>query len=126
MKNISYLDIDIYYYMLYVDGMKTAKEPCPQDLSIEDLARMAKVLKLLAHPYRLKIVDLLESAESAPVHRLVEQLGLTQAATSNHLKKMLRIGLVKRQRRGKEVWYSLGDRRSLTILNCMRAKKGIA
>jgi hypothetical protein len=28
------------------------------------------------------------------------------------------------QRRGKEVWYSVGDRRSLTILNCMRAKKG--
>jgi DNA-binding transcriptional ArsR family regulator len=104
--------------------MKTAKEPCPQDLSIEDLARMAKVLKLLAHPYRLKIVDLLESAGSAPVHRLVEQLGLPQAVTSNHLKKMLRIGLVKRERRGKEVWYSLGDRRSLTILNCMRAKKG--
>ena len=56
----------------------------------------------------------------------MEQLGLPQAATSNHLKKMLRIGLVECQRRGKEVWYSLGDRRSLTILNCMRAKKGAA
>ena len=37
---------------------------------------------------------------------------------------MLRIGLVACRRRGKEVWYSLGDRRSLAILNCMRAKKG--
>ena len=43
--------------------MKMNTPPCPQDLSIADLARMAKVLKLLAHPYRLKIIDLLESAE---------------------------------------------------------------
>ncbi len=105
-------------------GMKAKKQSCPENLSIADLARMAKVLKLLAHPYRLKIIDLLESAESAPVHRLVEELALPQAVVSNHLKKMLRIGLVECQRRGKEVWYSLGDRRSLTILNCMRAKKG--
>lgn len=104
--------------------MKTAKEPCPQNLSIDDLARMAKVLKLLAHPYRLKIIDILESEESAPVHRLVAALGLPQAVTSNHLKKMLRLGLVECQRQGKEVWYSLGDRRSLTILNCMRTKHG--
>jgi ArsR family transcriptional regulator len=104
--------------------MKTEIQPCPKDLTIADLARMAKVLKLLAHPYRLKIIDLLESAGAAPVHALMEQLGLSQAITSNHLKKMLRIGLVKCQRRGKEVWYSLGDRRSLTILNCMRTKHG--
>jgi DNA-binding transcriptional ArsR family regulator len=85
---------------------------------------MAKVLKLLAHPYRLKIVDLLETGGDAPVHRLVERLSLPQAVTSNHLKKMRRVGLVESERRGKEVWYSVGDRRSLTILNCMRAKKG--
>ena len=104
--------------------MKVKNQPCPANLSIEDLARMAKVLKLLAHPYRLKIVDILESEESAPVHALMERLGLSQAVTSNHLKKMLRVGLVASKRRGKEVWYSLGDRRSLTILNCMRAKHG--
>jgi DNA-binding transcriptional ArsR family regulator len=105
-------------------GMKAKNPPCPKNLSIDDLARMAKVLKLLAHPYRLKIVDILESEESAPVHALMDRLDLPQAVVSNHLKKMLRIGLVECQRRGKEVWYSLGDRRSLTILNCMRAKKG--
>ena len=106
--------------------MKAKIQPCPQNLSIEDLARMAKVLKLLAHPYRLKIVDILETEDAVPVHALVERLDLPQAVVSNHLKKMLRAGLVACQRRGKEVWYSVGDRRSLTILNCMRAKKGTA
>lgn len=104
--------------------MNANSPPCPQDISIDDLARMAKVLKLLAHPYRLKIIDLLETGGDSPVHRLMERLDLPQAATSNHLKKMRRVGLVECQRQGKEIWYSLGDRRSLTILNCMRAKKG--
>ena len=104
--------------------MKTKIKPCPQDLAIDDLARMAKVLKLLAHPYRLKIVDILETGDSAPVHALVEKLDLPQALTSGHLKKMRRVGLVECERRGKEIWYRLGDRRSLTILNCMRAKHG--
>ena len=107
-------------------GMKAQIPPCPQNLSIADLARMAKVLKLLAHPYRLKIVDILETEDAVPVHALMERLDLPQAVVSNHLQKMLRAGLVARQRRGKECWYSVGDRRSLTILNCMRAKKGAA
>lgn len=107
-------------------GMKANIPPCPQNLSIADLARMAKVLKLLAHPYRLKIVDILETEDAVPVHALMERLDLPQAVVSNHLQKMLRAGLVARQRRGKECWYSVGDRRSLTILNCMRAKKGAA
>ena len=105
-------------------GMKAKSQPCPQNLTIADLARMAQVLKLLAHPYRLKIVDILESEEAIPVHGLVDRLGLPQAGVSGHLKKMLRAGLVAAERRGKEVWYSVGDRRSMTILNCMRAKKG--
>ena len=104
--------------------MKTNRTPCPQNLSIADLARMAKILKLLAHPYRLKIIDLLESGGDAPVHRLMDRLDLPQAATSSHLQKMRRAGLVECRRQGKEIWYSLGDRRSLTILNCMRAKQG--
>lgn len=106
--------------------MKMKIPPCPQNLSIADLARMAKVLKLLAHPYRLKIVDILETEDAVPVHALMERLDLPQAVVSNHLQKMLRAGLVAHQRRGKEVWYSVGDRRSLTILNCMRTKKGAA
>jgi len=111
--------------MEYVGRMKTGKGLCSQDLSVDELARMAKVLKLLAHPYRLKIIDLLDSNGATPVHQLMEQLALPQAATSTHLIQMKRIGLVECERRGKEMWYRVGDRRSLTILNCMRAKQGM-
>ncbi len=104
--------------------MKSRKPPCPRSLlSVDDLARTAKTLKLLSHPCRLRIIERLESDRAAPVHRLTEELGLPQAAVSSHLTKLLRAELVQRERRGKEVWYSLGDPRSLAILNCMRARK---
>ena len=85
---------------------------------------MAQVLKLLAHPHRLKIIEILESEDEAPVHVIVERLGLPQGATSQHLNQMRRANLINAERRGKEVWYQIADRRSLTILNCIRGKGG--
>ncbi len=90
----------------------------------ELLERMAQVLKLLAHPQRLKIIDLLDREEQCPVHTLTTRLGIPQAAVSLHLNQMKRAGLVASERRGQEVWYRISDPRSLTILNCIRSKKG--
>ncbi|MBN1268384.1 MAG: winged helix-turn-helix transcriptional regulator [Kiritimatiellae bacterium] len=90
------------------------------------LARMADVLRQLAHPQRLKIVEILNEAGEAPVHEIVERLGLPQAATSQHLGHLKGIGIVEAARRGKEVWYSIADRRSIKILNCIRGKGGVS
>jgi DNA-binding transcriptional ArsR family regulator len=90
-------------------------------LSLELLERMAGVLRLLAHPHRLKIIELLERG-AAPVHLIRGRLGLPHAATSQHLNQMKRIGLVRSERRGKEVWYAIADPRSVTILDCIRKK----
>ena len=86
------------------------------------LERMAHVLKLLAHPHRLRLIEILERTGGAPVHALVARLRLPQGATSQHLNQMRRVGLVVAERRGREVWYRIGDRRALTILNCIRQK----
>jgi DNA-binding transcriptional ArsR family regulator len=94
------------------------------NLSYETLTRMAQVLKLLAHPHRLKIIEVLEREDKAPVHTLVKRLGLSQSVTSQHLNQMRRGGLVSAERRGKEVLYRIADQRSLTILNCIRGKGG--
>ncbi len=93
-------------------------------LPTELLERMADVLRLLAHPDRLRVIELLESCGSAPVFKIVESLRLPQAATSQHLNQMKRIGLIRGERRGKEVWYSIADPRALTILGCIRKKHG--
>lgn len=93
-------------------------------LPIEFLERTAKVLKLLAHPYRLKIIEILEGEEEGvPVHEIILSLGIAQAAVSQHLNSMARVGLVESSRRGKEVWYRISDPSTLTILNCIRCRR---
>lgn len=92
------------------------------DLSVEFLAHAAVVLKLLAHPQRLRIVELLEQNQELPVRDLVEALGLSQPAVSQHLTKMRQVGLVWGARKGKEVWYRIVDDRAVSVLNCIRSK----
>lgn len=93
------------------------------NLSPELLERMAQTLKLLAHAHRLRIVEILEQCDSAPVFEIMQQLELPQAVTSQHLNAMRRVGLLNGERRGKEVWYSIADPRALTILDCIRKKQ---
>ena len=92
-------------------------------LSIELLERMAVILRLLAHPQRLKVIEFLEARKEAPVYEIMKHLALPQAATSQHLNQMKRVGLVRSSRHGREVWYGIADPRSLKILNCIRGKE---
>lgn len=96
--------------------------PCLGELSVELLERMAGALKILAHVQRLKLVEILQREGEAPVHVLMERVGLPQATISQHLNQMRRAGLVRAVRRGKEVWYSISDPSALTILDCIRKK----
>lgn len=89
-------------------------------LPIGLLERMAVVLRVLAHPHRLKVIEMLEERVAAPVSQIQLAIKLPQSATSQHLNHMKKVGLVKSTRRGKEVWYEINDTRALTILNCIR------
>lgn len=104
-----------------------AKSSCGSaELSIEYLQRVASMLRLLAHPHRLKLVEALEGLDEAPVHVLMERLRLPQAPTSQHLSLMRKVGLLEARRRGREVWYAIADRRCLGVLNCIREKRSAA
>ncbi len=97
-------------------------EPCLSEIPMDLLERMAGALKVLAHPCRLKMVELLQREGDAPVHQIMDRIRLPQATISQHLNQMRRAGLVKATRRGKEVWYGIADPRALTILDCIRKK----
>jgi ArsR family transcriptional regulator len=98
-------------------------ETCSPELSMDLLERMAGALKILAHPCRLKLAEILQREGEAPVHAVMTRLMLPQATISQHLNQMRRAGLVKASRRGKEVWYSIADPSALTILDCIRRKQ---
>ena len=93
------------------------------DLPAELLQKMAGVLAVLAHPARLRIVEILQAEGEAPVHRITDRLALPQAAASHHLNKMKAAGLLAAERRQKEVWYRIAEPSTLTILDCIRKKR---
>jgi DNA-binding transcriptional ArsR family regulator len=88
-------------------------------LKVEALQRAAETLKMLAHPQRLRLIEILEREREVPVYALVEETGFPQAVVSQHLNQMRRVGLLDSERRGKEMWYSISDPRALSILNCI-------
>jgi DNA-binding transcriptional ArsR family regulator len=104
----------------------TRKPTKSASLPVALLERMAITLRVLAHPLRLKIIEMLEADKEAPVSRIQEMINLPQAATSQHLNHMKRVGLLSSERRGKEVWYAIADRRAITILGCIRKNHGDA
>jgi len=91
----------------------------------EVLAAKTKVLKALAHPARLWMVEQLEGGERC-VCELVEGLGLDFSTVSKHLLVLKNAGVVADDKRGKQVFYSLKVPCVLNFMHCVEAviKKG--
>lgn len=68
----------------------------------------AELLRALASPHRVAIVDLLGTRPHR-VHEIVEALGVEQPLVSQHLKVLRDARLLSSVRQGKEVVYSLAD-----------------
>ena len=77
-------------------------------MSLEEAAATAALFKALSDPARVRIVNMLATAD-APVCvcELVPALGLSQPTVSHHLKKLADVGLLDRERRGTWAYYSL-------------------
>jgi DNA-binding transcriptional ArsR family regulator len=73
-----------------------------------DLQSRATVFKALADEKRLKILALLRFREMC-VCELTAALGLTQPNLSHHVRRLENAGLVRSEKRGKWVYYSLSD-----------------
>ncbi|GAB3819552.1 metalloregulator ArsR/SmtB family transcription factor [Pontibacter rugosus] len=89
----------------------------------EKLDKAAYVLKCVAHPVRISIIDLLEQRERLTVSQLQEVLSIEQSLLSHHLTNMRDKGIVKTQREGKNVYYSLTDTTITTIIECIKGSK---
>jgi ArsR family transcriptional regulator, arsenate/arsenite/antimonite-responsive transcriptional repressor len=81
------------------------QEAIDQD-SAEDLARS---LKALADPARLRLVSMVAAHEDAEacVCDLTEPLGLSQPTVSHHLKVLVDAGMLTRSKRGTWAYYRL-------------------
>lgn len=78
------------------------------DVTPEDSAVLASLFKALSDPHRVRIVNLLANADEAVcVCDFQPLLGLSQGTVSFHLKKLLSVGLIRREQRGTWAYYSL-------------------
>ncbi|MGQ7295928.1 metalloregulator ArsR/SmtB family transcription factor [Quadrisphaera sp. KR29] len=80
-----------------------------QPLSAEDAAALARTLKAVADPARLRLLSLVAAHEGgeACVCDLTEPLGLSQPTVSHHLKVLVEAGLLTRDKRGVWAYYAL-------------------
>jgi DNA-binding transcriptional ArsR family regulator len=67
------------------------------------------LLKELADPLRLRVVDRLGHAGPATVSRLAAELGVSLPQLSNHLRRLRDAGLVSVRRSGRQAIYELAD-----------------
>ena len=72
-------------------------------------ADLARTLKALADPTRLRLVSMVAAHEGgeACVCDLTEPLGLTQPTVSHHLKILVEAGIFTRDKRGVWAYYAL-------------------
>lgn len=80
----------------------------------------ARVLKALAHPTRLFIVDELSRGERC-VCELTELVGVEMPTVSRHLSQLRHAGLVEDEKRGAMVFYRLRVPCVLNFFKCVEA-----
>jgi ArsR family transcriptional regulator len=80
----------------------------------------ARVLKALAHPTRLFIVDELARGERC-VCELTELIGVEMPTVSRHLSQLRHAGLVEDEKRGAMVFYRLRVPCVLNFFKCVEA-----
>ena len=69
--------------------------------------KIAQMMKALAHPARIAIIQQLLRANACICGDLVEELGLAQATISQHLKELKNAGLIQGTIEGTSVCYCI-------------------
>lgn len=90
-----------------------------RSLRPEVLTRAADVIRLLGHPDRLRIVEVLEQGE-VPVSDIVDRLALPQPAVSQQLSRLRAHRVVAARRQGNQVYYRIVEPKVAHVLNCIR------
>jgi len=80
----------------------------------------ARIIKAMAHPSRLFIIDEL-SREERCVCVLTELIGADVSTVSKHLSILKEAGLIEDEKRGQQVWYRLKTPCILNFFGCIES-----
>ena len=93
-------------------------------LDFDALTEAAECLRILAHPSRLQVVQMLLSGKRYSVNDIAEACELAQPTTSDHLRLMQRCGFLESERDGRTVYYSIAEPHLKDIMSCIQKRFG--
>lgn len=94
------------------------RKPAPNP---EALVQAAECLKTLAHPARLRMVQLLLHGRYT-VGELAEDCGVPDNVASEHLRLMQRCGFFTSEREGRKVYYQIAEPHLQNIMDCIESR----
>jgi ArsR family transcriptional regulator, zinc-responsive transcriptional repressor len=93
----------------------------PKLIALEALEAASECLKTLAHPHRLRIVEMLLAGRYT-VGELAEACGIASAMASGHLRLLKHCGLLSQEREGREVYYRVAEPCLGEIVGCIEKR----
>ena len=88
-------------------------------VTTEKLEYVAGMLRVISHPVRLDIIDLLHSQGRLTVQDIQESLGLEQAIASQHLILMKDKGVLRAEKQGRYRYFSLANPNMKNNIKCL-------
>jgi len=89
------------------------------DFDLEHLEKAANRLKAMAHPLRIAIIEMLDTNGPLSVSAIFANLDIEQASASHHLNILKNRGILKSERIGKKIIYSLNNEIIGEIVQCL-------
>lgn len=89
--------------------------------SLDSLTQAAECLRTLAHPHRLRIVQMLLQGRYT-VGELAEACGIASHMASEHLRLMQRCGFLSASREGRRTYYAIAEPHLANIMGCIEQR----
>jgi DNA-binding transcriptional ArsR family regulator len=90
---------------------------------LDALEQAAECLKTLAHPHRLRMVQMLLGGRYT-VGELAEACGIPSHMASEHLRLMQRSGFLTSEKDGRKAYYQVAEPHLANIMACVEARFG--
>lgn len=91
---------------------------------LEALGQAAECLRTLAHPHRLRMVQMLLQGQYT-VGDLAQACEIPSAMASEHLRLMQRCGFLSNSKDGRKVYYRVAEPHLQNILTCIESRFGV-
>jgi DNA-binding transcriptional ArsR family regulator len=92
-------------------------------IDIEHLREAAECLRTLAHPVRLRMVQLMQQRELT-VGELAEACEIPSHMASEHLRMMQHCGFLSRRQDGRRIFYQVAEPAVAKLMECIENRFG--